>query len=413
MVDRILTLVHAHISTSFGGSEHAAFALHGAYRNQGEAWILTPRSAGDEQHSDRDLTITTNSNPLTLQCLDPTQRDQQLAPLLEMIKPQIIHLHHYLHFGVDVIDALKQLCPTATVVLTLHEYLLLCALDGQMLKRGSHRLCSNPGPEACVNCFDGVNPSLFEQRQEATQAALDACDGLISPSHWVLQVMQQSFKLPAATRVIENGLPRSLLNACQPNEEQTCPAAPALHRFAFFGRASERKGLLVLLQACHRLTLSHAGQFQLQLHGGGLEQEPAAIQHRIQALIGACGDHVALRGRYQQIQIPQLMQQCDWVIVPSIWWENSPVVIQEAFACGKPVLGSNHGGIAEKINGRGGVGFQPNSAEDLARCMAEAIGNGHLHQDLQEQMAPPFSVEACAAEHLSFYQELMSSHACG
>ena len=410
---RILTLIHAHISTSFGGSEHAAFALHYAYESKNDAWIVTPGSELENQKTDRDLRISSKTDPLTLTCLNSEQRDQQLAPLLETIKPQIIHLHHYIHFGVDVIQVLKKLAPTARIVLTLHEYLLLCAHDGQMLKRGSHRICNNPCPEACSNCFLGLDQNLFEQRKTSAQAALDSCDGLISPSHWLLDVMQHNFKLPAAVQVIENGLPRSLLNECQSNEEQTSKAKALLNRFAFFGRASERKGLLVLLQACYQLSLSHAGQFQLHIHGGGMEQEPAAIQHRIQTLIAACGDHVELIGRYRQMEIPQLMQQCDWVVVPSIWWENSPVVIQEAFACRRPLIGSNHGGIAEKINGKGGVCFQPNNAEDLASCMAEAIGNAPLHRNLQKQMAPPFSIEACAAEHLKFYEKLMNQHVCG
>ena len=410
---RILTLVHAHISTSFGGSEHAAFALHNAYRNQGNAWILTPNSARKEQDADHDLTITSTSHPLTLQCLDPEQRDQQLAPLLETIKPQIIHLHHYLHFGVDVIHALKRLCPTATIVLTLHEYLLLCAHNGQMLKRGSHLLCRNPGPEACMNCFDALHPSLFVQRQKAAQAALAACDGLISPSRWLLEVMQQNFKLPAATSVIENGLPLALLSNCKRDRAETRSKPPRLNRFGFFGRASERKGLLLLLRSCYQLSQSHPESFELHIHGGGLEQEPAEIQHRIRSLIAACGDHIRLHGRYQQVDIPELMAQIDWVIVPSIWWENSPVVIQEAFACGKPVIGSNHGGIAEKINNRGGIGFQPNNAEDLTRCMAEATCNEPLHRKLQAQMESPYSIEACSAEHLSFYQQFMGKHACG
>ena len=408
---RILTLVHSHISTSFGGSEHAAFALHHAYRNQGNAWILTPNSARKEQDGDHDLTITSTSHPLTLQCLDPEQLDQQLAPLLAFIKPQIIHLHHYLHFGVDVIHALKRLCPAATIVLTLHEYLLLCAHNGQMLKRGSHRLCRNPCPEACANCFNALHSSHFEKRQKAAQAALAACDGLISPSRWLLEVMQQNFKLPTATKVIENGLPLALLNNCKRDRAETRSKQPRLNRFGFFGRASERKGLLLLLQACYKLSRSHPNAFELHIHGGGLEQEPAAIQHRIQVLIKACGDHIHLHGRYQQDDIPELMAEIDWVIVPSIWWENSPVVIQEAFAFQKPVIGSDHGGIAEKINGHGGLSFTPNDAAHLARRMAEAIGNGPLHVKLQEQMAPPFSIDTCAEQHLEFYKKLINSNA--
>jgi len=407
MADRILTLVHAHIGTSFGGSEHAAFTLHQAYANKHQAWILTPGSELSDHYSDRDLSITSDSNQLTLECLDPEQRDQQLALLLETIKPQIIHLHHYLNFGLDIIQSLKTLCPHSKIVLTLHEYFLLCAHNGQMLKRGTHRICRNPSPEACANCFHELDPNLFTRRKDLAQAAIDACDGLISPSHWLLEVMRQHFKLPAAARVIENGLPTSLLNSCKKNQAETSSKTPSLNRFGFFGRASENKGLLLLLQACYQLSLRHPGSFELHIHGGGLEKEPAAIQYRIQSLIAACGDLIQLHGRYQQDAIPELMEQIDWVVVPSIWWENSPVVIQEAFACCRPVIGSNHGGIAEKIIGQGGIGFQPNSAEELASCMAEAIGNAPLHHNLQKQMKPPFSLDSCAENHLNFFKELM------
>ena len=410
---RILQLVHGHIKTSFGGSEHAAFALHDAYEFNQDAWILTPGVEELGDNSPRDQKLQSSSHPLKLSGNDVEERDRQLASLLQQIQPQVIHLHHYLHFGVDIIAALKKLWPEAIVVLTLHEYLLLCAHNGQMLKRWSNRICNNPEPEACSNCFEGLDISLFKQRKVAAQAALNICDGLISPSHYLLNVMQQQFSLPADTRVIENGLPLKLLQIPPQSRDETGNPTPSLNRFAFFGRASERKGLLVLLQACYLLSLSHKGLFQLQIFGGGLEQEPAAIQHRIHALITTCGEHIELHGRYQQMQIPKLMQQCDWVIVPSIWWENSPVVIQEAFACHKPVIGSNHGGIAEKIDGRGGIGFEPNDAADLASRMAEAIGNVQLHRSLQKQMAPPFSIEACAAQHLEFYEELMQSHACG
>jgi len=404
---RILTLVHSHISKSFGGSEHAAFALDQTYQKENEAWILTPGPAIAKPKSNRDIQIESSSHPITMCCTNADQRNQQLAPLLEQLQPQIIHLHHYLNFGIDIIQMLKELCPKAKIVLTLHEYLLLCAHNGQMLKRETHRICRNPSPEACANCFPELDPNLFTNRKTIGQAAIDACDGLISPSHWLLEVMGQNFKLPAATRVIENGLPPSILNNYKQERAESSSKTARLNRFGFFGRASENKGLLLLLQACYQLNLRHPGSFELHIHGGGLDREPAAIQHRIQSLIMACGDLIQLHGRYQQDDIPELMEQIDWVVVPSIWWENSPVVIQEAFACRRPVIGSNHGGIAEKIIGQGGIEFQPNSAEELASCMAEATGNAILHQNLQKQMPPPFSIDACAEHHLSFYNELM------
>ena len=193
---RILTLVHAHISESFGGSEHAAFALHDAYEKHHQAWILTPGAELRSTQPERDLRIKSKSDTLTLTCHKPDQRDEQLALLLEQINPRIIHLHHYLNFGIDIIKTLKKLCPNATIILTLHEYLLLCAHDGQMLKRGSNRICSTPCVESCSDCFQGLDQNLFTRRQISAQTALKACDGVISPSEWLLSTMEKYFDLP-------------------------------------------------------------------------------------------------------------------------------------------------------------------------------------------------------------------------
>ena len=179
---RILTLVHSHISTSFGGSEHAAFALHHKYLKETDAWILTPSSTLPKSLSGHDVQIASFSHPITMLCNNADLRDQQLASLLEQIQPHIIHLHHYLNFGLDIIQKLKELCPNAKIVLTLHEYLLICAHNGQMLKRRSNRICKNPSPEACTNCFPELDQNLFTRRKFLAQATIDSCDGLITPA---------------------------------------------------------------------------------------------------------------------------------------------------------------------------------------------------------------------------------------
>ena len=79
------------------------------------------------------------------------------------------------------------------------------------------------------------------------------------------------------------------------------------------------------------------------------------------------------------------MRTIDWVVVPSIWWENAPLVIQEAFALSIPVIGSNHGGIAEQIDGKGGLMVSANDSKHLAQRMEEAIDNRSLHRQLQAQ----------------------------
>ena len=62
------------------------------------------------------------------------------------------------------------------------------------------------------------------------------------------------------------------------------------------------------------------------------------------------------------------MSACDYILVPSTWWENSPVVIQEAYAAGRPVICTGIGGMAEKVpNRRSGLHFRLDDGADLAR----------------------------------------------
>jgi glycosyltransferase involved in cell wall biosynthesis len=69
------------------------------------------------------------------------------------------------------------------------------------------------------------------------------------------------------------------------------------------------------------------------------------------------------------------MQTVGWVVVPSIWWENSPVVIQEAMRAGTPLVVSDIGGMAEKVRpGVDGLHFTRGSVQDLARVLKVAAG---------------------------------------
>ncbi len=81
-----------------------------------------------------------------------------------------------------------------------------------------------------------------------------------------------------------------------------------------------------------------------------------------------------MAGRYDRTRVAgELMAEVDWVIVPSIWWENSPLVIQEAFTYGRPVICSGIGGMAEKVtDGVNGLHFRVGDPRSLAETMRRA-----------------------------------------
>ena len=65
----------------------------------------------------------------------------ELEALLEELRPDIVHLHHYVNYGVEMLLTIRRTLPEARIVVTLHEYLAICNHFGQMVKRGHFSLC--------------------------------------------------------------------------------------------------------------------------------------------------------------------------------------------------------------------------------------------------------------------------------
>jgi glycosyltransferase involved in cell wall biosynthesis len=110
-------------------------------------------------------------------------------------------------------------------------------------------------------------------------------------------------------------------------------------------------------------------------------------------------------GPYLPANVDAIVRGADWVIVPSIWWENSPLVIQEAFRAGRPVICSNIGGMAEKVShGVNGLHFLVGSATDLARCIEQAVNDPGLQQRLAQAAPQPPAVQETVARQLVLYR---------
>jgi glycosyltransferase involved in cell wall biosynthesis len=103
------------------------------------------------------------------------------------------------------------------------------------------------------------------------------------------------------------------------------------------------------------------------------------------------------------------MENIDWVIVPSIWYENSPLVIQEAFMHKRPVICSDIGGMAEKvIDGVTGLHFRASSSDDLARTVLRAATSPGLWESLRAQLPDVFTIEQSVRAHAELYEKALS-----
>jgi len=155
------------------------------------------------------------------------------------------------------------------------------------------------------------------------------------------------------------------------------------NRLAFFGQLSHYKGINVLLGAM-RLLADEKVDVHLSIHGANIELHPQDFQDEFRSLLDACGESVTFAGEYDHDELSALMEGIDWVVVPSIWWENSPLVIQEAFLHRRPVICSDIGGMAEKVaDGTDGLHFRAGDPESLAEVIERAVESQDLWQKLR------------------------------
>jgi len=143
----------------------------------------------------------------------------------------------------------------------------------------------------------------------------------------------------------------------------------------------------VLLRACG--ALKRAGhRVSLAVHGDDRHM-PDSYRQEISPLLAELGEAVALYGAYPPEEAPGLMRGADWIVAPSIWWENDPLVLQEALAAGRPVIASDIGGMAEVVRRQSlGLLAPAGDAEALAETLARCLGEPALWADCRAAMRP-------------------------
>jgi glycosyltransferase involved in cell wall biosynthesis len=272
-----------------------------------------------------------------------------------------------------------------------------------MVKVQSGGLCQRASPAECAVCFPSISPAQFMRRELFIKAAFDEVDMFVSPSHFLID-RYVAWGVPADKMMfLENGL----------EVGEIAPPRPIgrdgkRNRFAYFGQLNQFKGIKVLIEAVARVPREVWGDAVLNVFGGNLEVQPEAFQQEFKRLVHAVGRRVRFFGSYKSADLPTLMREIDWVVVPSTWWENSPVVIQEAFLHGRPIITSDIGGMAEKVRHNiDGLHFRAASAESLVDRLVEALRSPDLWERLRARIPRPLSAVDAAEQHRALYERLL------
>jgi glycosyltransferase involved in cell wall biosynthesis len=305
---------------------------------------------------------------------------RHLRRLLLALRPDVVHFQHTLFIGFDALREVRRTLPDVPIVYTLHEFLPICHAKGQMVRTVDGSLCDLETPERCNECFPEHSPETFFLRKRFIQSQLALVDLFVAPSRNLLE------------RYVEWGIPRERIvfedygRSLQAMPRRNGDDRSERHdRLGFFGQLNPYKGIDVLLEAMRRHASGPGPHAHLWVHGANLDLADHGFRDMVGRLLAEAGEHVTWAGPYPPERAGEVIAGVDWVVVPSLWWENSPLVIQEAFAQGRPVICTGVGGMAEKVtDGVNGLHFARSDPDDLAATIGRAVATPGLWARLRQ-----------------------------
>jgi glycosyltransferase involved in cell wall biosynthesis len=391
--------------------------------------------------------ITNNHDPQgPREALFVPELETAFAAFLERERPEIVHFQHLIKLGLGLVSVARARgIPT---VYTVHDYYPICHRY-TLLRPDLARCDARADARACARCdlalgYLNAQPGLGDYQlgvlreqlapaawevladilagraevhgrahadvlaAEEDRAALDRArleayaqfDLLLAPSRFLIGELERAGFARGRVQHAPLGFEVEDLAALQPVRERGRSV-----RFAFLGGIAKHKGVHVLLDAFALLP----GGAELVVWGGSSD---AAYVERIRRRCGEVG--AQWRGTYERSDLPRILAEVDALVVPSIWFENFPLVVHEGFAAGRPILASRLGALAEVVRDDvDGLLFEPGDATDLARVLRRCVEDSATLPRLARGIAPVKTMEAEARGLALRYEQLVGGRRSG
>lgn len=240
--------------------------------------------------------------------------------------------------------------------------------------------------------------NLISEKREKVEKVLALVDGFIVLTEWYYQVLHNNGLMSDKIKVIKQAIPSQEINVGKKRETQGFPI-----RLIYAGRIFPDKGLLILLSALKGLDES---KVSLDIYG----QEDAPLYYRTCLALCKGKSNIKWHNHINYKDMPNTMSAYDVLILPSMVAEMAPLVIQEAFAIGLPIIGTNVGGIAEEIKpGINGFVFEMGNVKALKDILQKLINEPSMLTAMSQQiqLSKPRSFEEVVRETEVFYNSLV------
>lgn len=241
-------------------------------------------------------------------------------------------------------------------------------------------------------------PFLIEDVNDKLGRLAKSCDIIVPITKWYRKVLEENGVTTSKIRVVEQGLPSGVLA----NNRREKNQAINVVKLVFVGRISRFKGLHLLIAALFKLPSEN---FQLDIYG--LPDQTEYAEHLRRKTKDITNIH--WKGAVKQSEVVDTLREYDLLCLCSTFSEMSPLVIQEAFAAGLPVLASNVPGNAEQIqHGVNGLLFQFNDRKSLQDQLRRVHKNPEIIAQLKERVGQHRNFTDVASDYMKIYTELSS-----
>ena len=313
---------------------------------------------------------------------------------LDDLEPDVVHIDHLSHLTTQIIDIIEK--KGIPIVITLHDYWMIC-IKGQLINE-ENQLCSGPSLEKCARCnakyFNSQTSAIIEVESwiEKMKEINLKVDKFIAPSKFLKEIY------------VNNGIPNNKIIYADYGFDKTLIKGinseinhSGKIRFGYTGRIIPVKGIALLIDAFNQVDHSNA---ELNVYG----RLPSSLSYLKARMLNSA---ITLKGGYTYDSLDTVLSNIDVLVVPSLWYENSPLVIHEAFLARIPVIASNMGGMAELItHKKNGLLFEPGNVDDLIDKMNIFIQIPSLMQ-LYSQKTKVRSIQEDVGEILRIYKNLL------
>jgi glycosyltransferase involved in cell wall biosynthesis len=349
--------------------------------------------------------------------------------VLREFEPEVVHITSCYTLSASIIRPIKEL--GYPLVITLTDFWFLCPRVS--LLRSDGRLCDGRTTEwTCLKCLMADSsvyrnmfldlPELFgrpalmqishtpglsrlrgfrglalnmAERKSLLVPLLNLADIVIAPSKFLADLYTLN-GLGSPARVELYGHDLAWL------KDLKLPKPSAKIVFGYIGRITHSKGTHVLVKALSQLRSGASLEVRIW---GNLKQEPG-YAGGLMDLVSA-DMPLTFSGPFNRSEIAAVYDQIDVLVVPSIWYENNPLVIQEAFAAGIPVIASDLGGMSEFVTHNvNGLLFETENDIALANAMMRFVDEPGLYEGLRKGLPAVRTVKQEVKTLTALYQDL-------